>query len=306
MITSIFSKSRPFNYIIVTTLTVLLFLLSGNGWKGSLREILESLGLLTLLVASLYITNFVTKRNGMSRDSTYPFLFFFVFLIFFPTLYDKPNIIIPNFFVLLALRRLISLQSMLSPKQKIFDASLWICIAALFQFWCILYLLLVFISIILHVSRDYRNWVLPYIAFFGVGSSFLLTSFVFDKGLLQGFLQRAQADLSFNYFTSNLQNVALSVFTAIAFLVFFALLLSLGKKPLILHASYKKAIFAFLIAAIIFLVSPGKDNSLLAFTYMPLAIMATSYIESIDNSWVREVFAFLICGIGLAFYILQV
>jgi hypothetical protein len=46
---------------------------------------------------------------------------------------------------LLALRRLISLQSMKASKEKIFDASLWVFIASLFHFWSILFIVLIFI-----------------------------------------------------------------------------------------------------------------------------------------------------------------
>lgn len=294
MLTNIFSNSKPFNYILVTGLTVLLFFWSSIGHPerfSSVAAVFRTLGLLLLIVTSLYIANFVTKRNGMSKDSTFPFYFYFAFLIFFPSFFSNTDAVIANFFIVLAMRRLISLQSLVSPKEKIFDASLWIFLATLFQFWAILYLVIVFASIIFHVSRDYRNWVIPFIAFFAVGSIFFLAYIFFDHHIVEGFRQRAQMDLSFDYFTNKMQNLSLAIFAALSFLLFFGLLFSLGRKPLMLHSAYKKILFAFLAGVAIFVLSPDKDNSLLAFTFMPLAVMATSYIENLDNQWAKEGFA---------------
>ncbi|MGK4566577.1 DUF6427 family protein [Flavobacterium sp. 3HN19-14] len=291
MITSIFSKSRPFNYILVTLLLVLCFFIyqmKETEWMNFGYDFAKKMGLLLVLTASLFVTNFVTKRNGLSKDSTFPFLFFFLFLIMFPAILNDINVIIANFFILLALRRLISLQSLLTPKEKIFDASLWIFIAALFQFWCVLYLVLIFISIIFHVSRDYRNWILPFIALFAVASIFVFSALAFDKTLITNVVENAQIDLKFDYFKNNFENLAISIYAALSALFFFALVFSLSNKPLILHASYKKILFSFLIGVIIFAISPHKSNNLLAYTFMPLAVMATSYVENADGKWIKE------------------
>lgn len=302
MITSIFSKSRPFNYILVTALLVFFFFLHAmhdSSWTDSVRGVIIKTGSLALLVFALFLTNFVTKRNGMSKDSTYPFLFFFVFLVFFPGLFDDPSLIAANFFVILALRRLISLQSLITPKEKIFDASLWIFVAALFKFWCVLYILIVFISIIFHVSRDYRNWAIPFIALLASAIIFLLVAFGFDPALLDHFKAGMHTELSFDYFKDNTENIALSLFAAISALFFFALLFSLGNKPLILHSSYKKILFSFVVGAAVYVLSPGKSNEMLSFTYMPLAIMATSYIENLDGRWAKEGFSLGLCALAL-------
>lgn len=307
MITSIFSKSRPFNYILVTGLLIFFYfiwIMRDPSWMLTFKGITFRMGSLLLLVLSLFLTNFVTKRNGMGKDSTYPFLFFFVFLLFFPGLFSDTSLIAANFFILLALRRLISLQSLLTPKEKIFDASLWIFVASLFQFWCILYLLIVFLSIFFHVSRDYRNWVIPFIAALASGTVFLLVSLVFDPTYIDHVREGMVVDLSFDYFKGNAENIALSLFSAVGALFFFALLFSLGSKPLILHSSYKKILFSFVVGVGVFLLSTGKSNSLLSFTFMPLAIMATSYIENLEGRWVREVFAVGVVALALTSFVL--
>src|SRR5690606_23381322 len=118
----------------------------------------------------------------------------------FPKTLNNPTLVISNFFILLALRRLISLQSLLTPKEKIFDASIWIFVAAIFHFWSILFILLVFVSIILHVSRDYRNWLLPYIALVTAVIIFTFAALAFDETLFDYVWDRTTIDVKFDYF----------------------------------------------------------------------------------------------------------
>lgn len=308
MLATIFSKSSPFNYVLITGLLICCFFvlqLRNPVWAADAIALGGRLGTLLLLIASLFITNFVTKRNGLSKDNTFPFLFFFSFLILFPKTLDNQALVISNFFILLALRRLISLQSLLTPKEKIFDASLWIFTAAIFHFWSILFIILVFVSIILHVSRDFRNWVLPYLAFFTVLIIFLLVALIFDESLIDYVWQRASTSLKFDYFTNKYQNIALSIYASLAVLFAFTQAIAMPGKPLILHASYKKIILAFVIGAVIFIISPFKNNSILIYTFMPLSIMATGYIESSQVNWTKEATTILIVGLCFLSYFLQ-
>jgi hypothetical protein len=200
-------------------------------------------------------------------------------LIFFPSVFEKPNLILSNFFILLALRRLISLQSLKATKEKIFDASLWIFVASLFHFWSILYLILVFISIIFHVARDYRNWVLPFIAFFAVGIISMGVSLLFNKDLFGYVNENAIFNFSIDYFSNNYQNLAFSIYLTVALFFVVSMFMSLSSKPLLLNSSFKKVIASFFIGIVIFAISSNKSNDLLIFTIAPLTIMATSHIE---------------------------
>ena len=308
MITTIFSKSRPFNYILVTVLLILFFFLYQFrivDWMQSMESVGKKAVLLSLLIGSLFISNFITKKNSLSKDNTYPFLFFFIFLILFPTTLGNSNLIISNFFILLALRRLISLQSLVAPKEKIFDASMWVFLAALFHFWSILFILLVFLSIALHVARDYRNWVLPYIAFFTVATLYVVFGLLYDTKLFSHLMDDAAFSFDFDYFTNKYQNIALSIYAAITVLFLFSQIVALPSKPLIHHNSYKKIIMAFFIGFFIYLVSPGKNNSILIYTFMPLAVMATSYFEGIKIKWTQEVTAIIVVGLSFLSFFLQ-
>ena len=301
MITSLFRKSTPLNYSLVIIAVVFFFFLyqiqhatSDNSWF----HLLVKCSMLGIVFASLFIANFIVKKNGLSKDNSYTILFYLIFMLFFPSVWDNPSLIVANFFVLLSMRRLVSLHSLKAPKEKIFDASLWVFIAALFHFWSILFIILVFISILFHVARDYRNWFLPFIALFGITSVFIFSAVIFNESWIVNVLQQSKINFKINYFTNNYQNLALSVYATIALFFVASLLLTLSNRPLILHSSYKKIISAFFIGILVFVISPDKSNDILIFTFAPLAMMATSHIEIAPIKWQKEVvlFVVILCG----------
>lgn len=286
MITSVFSKSRPINYILITTLLIICFLLYQfriNFNTITAIEIAKIGLLLVLLIGSLFITNFITKKNGLSKDNSYTFLFFFIFLILFPKSLANGSMIISNGLILLALRRLISMQSLITPKEKIFDASIWIFVASLFNFWCILFIILVFLSIIFHVSRDHRNWIIPFIALFTVVIITLMLSLAFYPSFIEEYSKQMVVDFDFRYFENIFQNVAIAIYILTAMVAFFSMLFILPKKLSNLHSAYRKVMFSFLIGLAIYFISPNKDNSFLIYTFVPTAIMLTNYLETIQK-----------------------
>lgn len=308
MLASVFNKSRPVNYVLLGITLVLfyfLYLVKDTGWTEYYYLVLQKTGLLLLLAGSLFLTNFITHKNSLSRANTYTMLLFLIFLILLPTIMVNINIIISNFFLLLALRRLISLQSLISPKEKIFDASFWIFAATVFHFWSILYIVLVFISIIFHVSRDYRNWLIPFIAFFAVSVLYLMAVLIIDKGFFNDLVGEIAISLDFTYFENIYQNIALAIFSSIAMLFMVPYIFAIGTKPLNLQSSHKKVLFSFLIGVGIYILSDDKNNSFLAFTFAPLAIMGTNYLESRENKWVKEAILSIIAVIAIAIFISQ-
>jgi hypothetical protein len=292
MITSIFNKSTILNYSLVVILLIIFFFVfqASDINIGVTTDNFFNKGLLiTILLISFFFVNFIVKKNGLTKNSSYAIFLFLLFLILFPSVFNNFNLLFANFFLLLAIRRMISLQSLRAPKEKIFDASIWIFIASLFHFWCILFVVLVYASIIFHASRDYRNWLLPIVAFFATAILFLLSALIIDKSWIGHFLAQTQTNFQLDYFTNNFQNLALSFYAIIAVYFVFSMIFSITNRPLILQASYKKMIFGFLIGVIVFLISPEKDNSILLFTFFPLSVMGTNNIEYSQNKIYQEI-----------------
>ena len=306
MITSVFKKSSLLNITLVVVLSLIFFFvyqsrdlfttIFTNGFSKTAILVL-------LLLTSFFLVNFTVKKNNLTKNSSYTILFFLLFLLVFPSIFNNLNLLLANFFLLLAFRRLISLQTLKAPKEKIFDASIWIFIASLFHFWVILFILLVYISIFFHVSRDFRNWLLPFVAFFATVIIFLFSALAFDKTWITHIINQTHTNFQLDYFTNNYQNIALSFFVVIALYFLLSLVFSLTNKPLILQASYKKMIFGLLIGLTVFLISPDKNNEMLVFTFMPLSVICTTNIEYSPSKMYQEiVLLLLITGCLFSFF----
>ncbi|WP_333693469.1 DUF6427 family protein [Flavobacterium sp.] len=293
MIASIFSKSRPFNYILIASALIFCFVIYqihlGLGQESAGIEVVKKGLNLIFLTVSIFLVNFITKRNELSKDNSYTVLFYFLLLLFIPGVFDSNALIAASFFLILAFRRLMSMKSMITPKEKIFDASFWIIVASLFHFWCILFLLLVFVSIVFHVSRDYRNWLIPFIAFFTVSILLVFFSLLLETDWLSWVGSQIRISTEFALSEKPIENIALTVFFIFSVLFFFSLLLTLTKRPLIQHASFKKVLFSFVIALLIYVVSPNKSNDLLLFGVLPVAIMGTSFLEMTKDKLTTEI-----------------
>jgi hypothetical protein len=304
MIASVFKKSTPLNYALVVFLMLFSFFIyqiQDTAWMNStlLRE--EKTVVFLVLLASIFLSSFIAKRNGLTKDSTYTAFFYFLFLLFFPTLFNNLDLVLANFFIVLALRRLISLQSIKSSKEKIFDASLWIFVASLFHFWCIFFLLLVFISIIIHASTDYRKWLLPFIAFFVVGILSMVFALMYEINIEAYIYQSSAMNFLLDYFANSSQNAAFSVYVSIALFFVFSMLITMSDRPSNNHISYKKILASFVIGVAVFLISAHKSNDLLVFTIAPLATLAAAHIEEPQPQIRREIVlaVFIVCSLLL-------
>lgn len=308
MITSLFRKSTPINYSLVVILLLVFFSLIQFEEKSVTSNSLSiylKISMLFVFLASFFIVNFIAKKNGLTKNSSYPILFFLLLLGLFPTIFKTPNLLFANFFLLLAYRRLASLQNLKAIKQKLFDASLWICVAALFHFWCILFLLLVYISIIFHASRDYRNWLIPFVAVFTTVTIFILAALVFDTSWITFIIEKTKTNFQLDYFTNNIQNLALSIYVVLSLYFVFSMIFTLSNKPMILQASYKKMIFGFFIGVVVFLISINKSNAMLVFTFLPLSILCTNNIEYSQNKTYQEIILALFILAGFFSYFSQ-
>lgn len=310
MITNLFRKSTPLNYsLVIIGIFIFYFLYQFQHFHGdnSILNLLKNGLVLVLLFASLFTTNFIIKKNELSRDSAYAVLFYFLFLLFIPSVWNNCSLVFSNFFILLSLRRLLSLHSLKLQKEKIFDASLWVFTAAIFNFWSILFIILVFISILFHVARDYRYWFLPLIAFFTAASVVIFVALIENVNWIYKLTASSNWSyyFKFDYFQNNFQNIAFSIYVTIALFFLVAMVLSLSNRPLILHASYKKIMLAFLIGFAILVISPKKSNELLLFTFAPMAIMASSHLEISQVKWQKEVLLWIVISCALLSFISQ-
>lgn len=299
MIAKIFRKSRPINFIIIILLLVLSFtLLTANAYhSGSEMSFLINF---PLLLFSLLLTDFIAKKNEINKSDSFSLIFFLMFLWLIPEIYTNTSVVASNFFVILAFRRIISLQSLLIPKQKIFDAALWICVAALFEFWTILFMIPLYISIFLHVSGNIRNWLIPIVSFFTVIMFIFFSAFAFENSILEHIKQKAYT--SYNSQDFYLSTNSLS-FIIIVILLLFSQLLSYKFLLIKLQRIFKIILSFIVITAIVYMISAEKNVSYLLYCFAPAAILSADFMKKIPKIWMKEAFILLIFIGSLGYFL---
>jgi hypothetical protein len=302
MITSLFKKSTPINFAFVFLMLLFFFLTTQFHQVGSVFSfgfLVKKTILFFVIFACFFTGNFIIKKNSLSKDSAFMVLFYLLLLLFFPTVMNNSKLFLANFFILLALRRLFSLQTSKSQKEKIFDASLWVFVASLFHFWSILFIILVFISILFHTARDYRTWFLPFIAFFISIVLLFFFDLILNVNNVGKLIASSVSSFEINYFINNYQNLALSLFATLSLFFIANLGLTISNRPIILHSTYKKIIAAFIIGLLVFVFSPNKSNDILLFTFAPLAFAMTIFVETPQSKAKTELFFLAVVGCSL-------
>lgn len=307
MLASLFSKTKPINYILVSILLGSAFVLFQfvHLDEISTYSLLKVVGILGILVFTVFLIQFVVLRNRLVSDNAYVPLLFLCFILMFPNIMLNARLVVANFFILLALRRLFSLHSLKAPQEKLFDASLWILVATLFHFWSIFYVLLLFYAIAAYVSDNYKNWLVPFIALFVVFIFLSVYLIVVDETYLNWIQTKIIMSFDFTQFNNVFENVSLAIFVSIALLFFFAELIHFKKKQFNIQSSYKKVILSFILAVAIYIVSTDKNDGSLVFTFFPLAILGANYIEIVPQNWRKEAIVYSVLGIALFFFISQ-
>jgi hypothetical protein len=268
------------------------------------NTLFSKIGVLLLVFFSFFLVNFISLKNALTQNDNYAILLYLVFILLFPSVLNDSKIVVSNVFLLLALRRLISLKTLSSSKEKIFDASFWIFLSAIFHFWSILYIVLVFISIVFHSGKDYKNWILPFVSFFCVWILYIATSLILYDNYS---INKDVFEVSFNFFDfkNSYENMTLAAFVSISVLFFASQTIDYQNKPLNMQSSYKQIYFAFILSIGIYVFSANKSNDLLLYSFAPLSILGANMFEKMENSIYKEVSLYLLLGVGLFFFFVQ-
>tara|TARA_R110002049_G_scaffold279288_2_gene458251 strand:+ start:575 stop:1498 length:924 start_codon:yes stop_codon:yes gene_type:complete len=293
MITSIFSKSRPINFIIVFFIAVIAFLTARTGLIKTpitMVFVFKQLVLFGVCYISILLLNFIVSKNNLTNKNNYEILLFSLFLLTIANSTSNVNIILSNFFIMLGLRRIISLRSQINVKKKLFDAAFWIAIAALFYFWAILFFILILISLLLYSETKINHWIIP---FTGVVAVFLITmcvSIILNDTFFELFKSLPEVSYDLSSYNSTQYLVAITLLLSFGIWSSLFYIKSIKQKKKAFRASFNTILFAGTIALVIIIIAPKKDGSEFLFAFAPLSIIITNYIEIIEEKWFKEVF----------------
>ena len=295
MITSIFSKSKPINFIIVGVFVVLLFVITNyNLLFSDFVTALRASSKLLITLFLVFILDFIISKNNLTQGNSYAIMTFGLLLGMFPKAMTYIDLLLANLFILFALRRLISLHSKIEIKKKLFDAAFWITIATLFYFWSMLFFAVVIVGLIYYSQNDIKNIIIPFI---GVATVMVLllvyNTLVYDVYIRPSNFER-YASLDFTAYNSLESIIKLTVlFTSFIWILiyFFRILPDKNKK---LRPSYFLVAWASIIAILVAIIAPIKNGSEFLFLFAPFSIIMANYIEAISERWFKEVFVALL------------
>lgn len=288
MISSVFDKTNPINYVVA------LLLFSVHYWFWfwatgdevySTAELLVFFGKLTVVGLGMLLVEFTVKKNQISSKNTYVILLFTVFFGFFQNhIYDR-NTLLALFFLLLAFRRILSIRSLISIKLKVFDASFWILIASYFNPSALHFFLILAFAIYFYQFEKLKNWlvILPAIG------AYLLLVFAY-KGIDEAqafFDQHYQFQINFGDLSFSKNHLVVLGFVFLGILASIVTYRGLSRTLIGKLISIRLVLLSFFVAAFIALanLSKGQDAIFLLF---PVSVIYTNALEAIQKFWIKD------------------
>lgn len=306
MISSFFNRAKPINFLLISLYMgffywITQFYLYDTVWN--VPVFFSCSVFFFVILFSVFIVNFIIRKNALCEGNSYAVLLYVLFLCLFPQIFRSTEIVMANFFVLLALRRVISIRSLIQIRQKIFDASLWICVASLFYEWALLFLIVVFASIIVYRLGDYRNWLVPFVAMFTV-AILLFTYAIWFTGM-DWFVEIFRFSVNFYSIKTKtigfiLPVVLIAFFSLISLVAFMA---NYKAKPSVVQSALLLVVIALFAGAGIAAVSNNRESDEVIFAFFPASVLITNYLQLISKRWWKEsvLWLFLILPVLLLF-----
>lgn len=297
-----FENTKPITFIIV-----LLALLIGDGLfqfkilqlpLSDVSHLTVLMSTFVLLFLSLLLLHQIDRWNELTdTKNCYSIAFFSIFVVLFPTLFDKVKLVGANLLIIVALWRVLTLKTGDGIPQKLFDTSLLIICAGLLHPWALIFLLNVWISLLFYGAEKRRYWFIPLLAIITV--SILLGTILL---ILQ---EPFPIDDFTNLITSDINNLlnfpSHSIATTIA-VCSLALLLLVALAVYyfrsVYHSISSLVVIQFLWIGLI-VVFLSKE---VIYTFAPIAILFALYVEKIRVWWLKEIVLWSLLsmpGIGL-------
>ena len=288
MISSVFDKTNPINYLVA------LLIFSVHYWfwfwaigveAYSISELFLFLGKLTVVGLGMLLVEFTVKKNQVSGKNTYVILLFTVFFgVFENHLYDS-NTLLTLFFLLLAFRRILSIRSLVSIKLKVFDASFWILIASYFNPNALYFLLILAFAIYFYQFEKLKNWlvILP-----AIGAYLLLVFAYLGIEEAQNFIdQHYQFQINFGDLSFSKNHLVVLGFVFLGILASIVTYRGLSRSLMGKLISIRLLLLSFMIASFIALAnhSNGQESIFLLF---PVSVMFTNALEAIKKTWIKD------------------
>ena len=291
MITSFFKTSKPIHYIIFISVLICLFVYQRiviDNYEGNLSNTLNEIGDLFILLASFFTLIFIVTKNNLTHKNGYAALYFCLFIGLIPSCLEVNSILVSNLFILLSLRRIMSLKTNSNIKKKLFDASIWICFAAIFEPWTILFFLVLFFGMVIYSVAQIKNTVVPFCGILAVAILLTCYRLLTENALpsVAEFLPTLSFDnTSFNRTITKTESVQ---FLAVVLFGIVSLFGKVAPKTRLKVSSLSVLILTVLIGIISVFISSNHDSSSYLFAFAPASIILANFSETTIYRWMSD------------------
>ena len=308
MISSIFGKTKPINFIILLGFlfffywTVQIYLLEID---FSTNRMAVEVVVLIILLFSVFIVDFIVNRNKLTGANSYAIFFYTLLFVVFPETLSDSNAVLCSLFLLLATRRLLSIKSLKDIKSKVFDATLWVFASSLFYDWALLYLILVFVAIYIYEPKNIRNWLVIFSAAF---SFFMVTYMVLILAGNPGFLVSHYTfaiDYSAIYPPKWDSSLKVSAYIIINLILALWSFLAIGKAGTGKIITIRLVALSFVIGLLVNLLVLTESTFAIMITFFPSVIFICNYMESIKRQNLLELALVLSLIIPLTVFLVK-
>jgi hypothetical protein len=309
MISSIFGKTKPINFIILLGFlflfywTVQVYLFETD---FSTNQMAVEIVVLSILMFSVFVVDFIVNRNKLTGANSYAIFFYTLLFVVFPETLSDSNAILCSLFLLLATRRLLSIKSLKEIKSKVFDATLWVLAASLFYDWAIVYLVLVFVTIYIYEPKNIRNWLVT-----------LSASFSFFIIMFTGLILANNTDFLIQHYSFEIDfaaiyppkwdsSIKVSVYIIINLILALGSFLALGKGGVGKIITIRLVSLSFVLGLLVNLLVLTESTYAIMITFFPSVIFICNYIESIKKKNLLELALVLSVVVPLLVFIAKI
>jgi len=249
------------------------------------------ISLVLIVTQALFLTNVINRQSVLKEVTHLPALIYVVLMSCFPEQLSFNPLLFANFFIIIFLNSLFNFYRAESAMFHVFDAGLFIGIAALF-YWPSLFLFpLIWAALILLRPFDWRDWVASLLGVMLPLLVFATVLFWFDKLKIES--MKAMIEPFYKVQFSTVYNNTYIILFIILALIIIASLIKFS-QDLSTFAKLRTRKFLmlfvwfFLFAALSYFVSVKRTMISLSFLAIPLSVIFSNYFLSLKNQLVTE------------------
>lgn len=183
MIATFFNKTKPnvtFSLFVLLAISCGLssFLLYSEGIKVILEKGIKCFLLGAFL---LYMLIFTVENHKLTLKNSYAGLFFVLIFSSFPIITDIDYPVFSIIALSVSFFKIYGLHNHIKTQKNIFDSGFWIGLATLLYFWNILFVILLFVSVLKNEKGNLKNTLSASIGFIAPLFLFFTYCFYFDR-----------------------------------------------------------------------------------------------------------------------------